>query len=107
MRVRRDPHPNERTVVHVHSQQQLRHDVADDLALRLAAVASRALITRRAREMDWGPHGARVEEWCWAALGEALDELEMAQPVIYARLAQRQTGLLEQLRRELGVPPAS
>lgn len=81
--------------------------VADDLAVRLAAVASRALITRRVREMDWGPYGDRVEEWCWTALGEALDELELAQPVIYARLAQRQAGLLEQLRHELAVPPAS
>lgn len=81
--------------------------VADDLALRLAAVASRALITRRVREMEWGPYGDRVEDWCWTALSEALDELELAQPVIYARLAQRQAGLLEQLRRELAVPPPS
>ncbi len=79
--------------------------VADDLAVRLAAVASRALITRRVREMDWGPYGDRVEGWCWTALGEALDELEMAQPVIYARLAQRQAGLLAELRRELEIAP--
>ena len=79
--------------------------VADDLAVRLAAVASRALITRRVREMDWGEYGDQVEQWCWAALSEALDELELAQPVIYARLAQRLAGLLDQLRRELAVPP--
>ena len=79
--------------------------VADDLAVRLAAVASRALITRRVREMDWGEYGDQEEQWCWAALSEALDELELAQPVIYARLAQRQAGLLDQLRRELAVPP--
>lgn len=81
--------------------------VAEDLAVRLAAVASRALITRRVRAMDWGSYGDRVEEWCWTALSEALDELALAQPMIYARLAQRQAGLLDRLRRELAVPPPS
>jgi hypothetical protein len=90
--------------VHTDSR-ELHTAAADDLAVRLAAVASRALIARRARGMDWGPYGDRVEECCWTALGEALDELELAQPVIYARLAQRQTGLLAQLQRELDVPP--
>ena len=86
---------------------ETRAAVVDDLAVRLAAVASRALITRRVREIDWGPYGDRVEDWCWTALGDALDELELAEPVIYARLAQRQAGLLDQMRRELDVQPPS
>ena len=78
--------------------------VSDDLAVALAAVASRALVTRRARALDWGPHSSQVDAWCWRALGAALDELELAEPVIYARLAQRQTRLLDDLRRDLELP---
>ena len=46
----------------------------------LDAVAVRAAVTRLARMQDWGPHADRVEQWCWAALGDALDDLAALAP---------------------------
>ena len=72
----------------------------------LDAVAVRAAVTRRARLQDWGPHAARVERWCWAALGDAIDELANAAPARYGEEAtRRHEALLQELRADLGLPP--
>ncbi len=77
------------------------------LVAALDAVAVRASVTRMARTQDWGAHAARVEQWCWAALGDALDDLASVAPAHYGRTAiERHRALLRDLRRDLGLPPA-
>ena len=79
----------------------------DPLVAALDAVAVRAAVTRIAREQDWGPHAERVERWCWAALGDALDELAAAAPARYGEEARRRHAeLLRDLRADLGLPPS-
>jgi hypothetical protein len=76
-------------------------------AAALDAVAVRAAVTRMARLQDWGRHAERVENWCWAALGDALDELASVAPGRYgADAAGRHRALLDDLRADLGLPPA-
>jgi hypothetical protein len=78
---------------------------ADELAA-LDAVAVRAAVTRLARMQDWGPHADRVEQWCWAALGDALDDLAALAPASYgAEAVERHRALLRDLRADLGLPP--
>jgi hypothetical protein len=73
----------------------------------LDAVAVRAAVTRMARGQDWGVHAERVEQWCWAALGDALDDLAAVAPAHYGPDAARRHGaLLRDLRHDLGLPPA-
>lgn len=83
---------------------------ADERAALLAAldaVAVRAAVTRIARLQDWGRHTERVENWCWAALGDALDELASLAPARYGGEAlERHRALLDDLRADLGLPPA-
>jgi hypothetical protein len=75
------------------------------LVAALDAVAVRAAVTRLARTQDWGEHAARVERWCWAALGDALDDLADVAPDHYgAPAAERHRDLLRDLRRDLGLP---
>jgi hypothetical protein len=77
------------------------------LVAALDAVAVRAAVTRMARAQDWGEHAARVEQWCWAALGDALDDLASVAPAHYGPAAvERHRALLGDLRRDLGLPPA-
>ena len=77
------------------------------LVTALDAVAVRAAVTRLARRQDWGRHADRVESWCWAALGDALDELAAAAPDRYGGdAADRHRALLGDLRADLGLPPA-
>ena len=79
----------------------------DPLVAALDAVAVRAAVTRMAREQDWGPHAERVERWCWAALGDALDDLAAAAPARYGEEARRRHAeLLRDLRADLGLPPS-
>ena len=78
----------------------------DPLVAALDAVAVRAAVTRLARAQDWGPHAERVERWCWAALGDALDDLAAAAPERYGEEAgRRHEALLRELRADLGLPP--
>ena len=80
----------------------------DPLVAALDAVAVRAAVTRMAREQDWGPHAERVERWCWAALGDALDDLADAAPTRYGEEARRRHAeLLRELRADLGLPPST
>jgi hypothetical protein len=77
------------------------------LVAALDAVAVRAAVTRLARLQDWGRHSERVESWCWAALGDALDELASVAPDRYGgEAAERHRALLDDLRADLGLPPA-
>lgn len=77
------------------------------LVAALDAVAVRAAVTRLARRQDWGAHAERVEQWCWAALGDALDDLASVAPGHYGgSAAERHRELLRELRRDLGLPPA-
>ncbi|MGE3235865.1 MAG: hypothetical protein AB7O78_19345 [Thermoleophilia bacterium] len=77
------------------------------LVAALDAVAVRAAVTRLARRQDWGEHAARVDQWCWAALGDALDDLAALAPAHYGReAAERHRALLRDLRRDLGLPAA-
>ena len=77
-----------------------------ELVAALDAVAVRVAITRRARELDWGPHAERVERWCWAALADALDELAAVAPSRYGDgAARRHAALLRDLCSDLGLPP--
>ena len=76
------------------------------LVAALDAVAVRAAVTRLARLQDWGPHADRVEQWCWAALGDALDDLAALAPAHYgAEAVARHRALLRDLRADLGLPP--
>lgn len=82
-------------------------DARAALVAALDAVAVRAAVTRMARLQDWGLHAERVERWCWAALGDALDELASVAPARYgADAAVRHRALLDDLRADLGLPPA-
>jgi len=77
------------------------------LVAALDAVAVRAAVTRMARTQDWGEHAARVEQWCWAALGDALDDLTGVATAHYGpAAAERHRALLRDLRRDLGLAPA-
>lgn len=77
------------------------------LVAALDAVAVRAAVTRLARTQDWGAHAERVERWCWAAMGDALDDLAAVAPSHYGPDAvERHRALLRDLRRDLGLPPA-
>jgi hypothetical protein len=77
------------------------------LVAALDAVAVRAAVTRMVRTQDWGAHAERVERWCWAALGDALDDLAGVAPAHYGRAAtERHRALLGDLRRDLGLAPA-
>lgn len=77
------------------------------LVAALDAVAVRAAVTRFARLQDWGEHADRVDRWCWAALGDALEDLSTAFPERYGDpAAARHRALLDDLRRDLGLPPA-
>jgi hypothetical protein len=81
-------------------------DESAALVAALDAVAVRAAVTRLARLQDWGPHAARVEQWCWAALGDALDDLAALAPAHYgADAVERHRALLRDLRADLGLPP--
>lgn len=92
-------------------------DVAADVWLRAAgdraelvaaldAVAVRVAITRLARRHDWGPHADRVERWCWAAVGDALDDLAAVAPARYGEeAARRHAALLREVSSDLGLPP--
>jgi hypothetical protein len=74
------------------------HDRDEEREL-LEELANRVMITRRARTRHWGPLGHQIEEWCWAAIGEALDELERIAPEQWGRPAhQRHERLLDDLR---------
>jgi hypothetical protein len=76
------------------------------LVAALDADAVRAAVTRLARLQDWGPHADRVRQWCWAALGDALDDLAAAAPARYGEEAgRRHQALLRELRADLGLPP--
>ncbi|HTI35414.1 MAG TPA: hypothetical protein VL422_17180 [Miltoncostaea sp.] len=78
------------------------------LVTALDAVAVRAAVTRLARLQDWGRHAERVDRWCWAALGDALDELASVAADRYgADAAERHRALLADLRTDLGLPPAN
>lgn len=77
------------------------------LVAALDAVAVRAAVTRLARGQDWGVHAERVERWCWAAMGDALDDLAAVAPPHYGPDAvERHRALLRDLRRDLGLPRA-
>ncbi|HMN99163.1 MAG TPA: hypothetical protein PKD59_07095 [Miltoncostaeaceae bacterium] len=77
------------------------------LMAALDAVAVRASVTRLARRQDWDAHAERVDQWCWAALGDALDDLAALAPEHYGPHATaRHRALLRDLRRDLGLPPA-
>ena len=83
-------------------------DATAALVAALDAVAVRAAVTRLARTQDWSAHAERVEQWCWAALGDALDDLSAVAPAYYGPVAtERHRALLRDLRRDLGLPPAA
>jgi hypothetical protein len=80
----------------------------DPLVAALDAVAVRAAVTRMARAQDWGAHAERVERWCWAALGDALDDLASVAPGRYGEEARRRhAALLDELRADLGLAPSA
>jgi hypothetical protein len=72
----------------------------------LDELAHRVMITRKARLQDWKGLEHEVEEWCWAAIGEALDDLEGLAPADYGATAhERHIRLLNSLREQLDLPP--
>ena len=73
----------------------------------LAHVAAMAVCLRQVTVMDAGARGPSLHRWGWDMMAEALSDLELTAPAIYAQLVAGAEERVRQYLRTVGEEPGA